>query len=562
VSGVAANTSSTATITTTQAGYVDGAAQVTATSLSAANTPTFGTPTATADGFTVQISNYDANFTYGGSATAGGTVTISNTGVVTVSGVAANTACTATITTTQAGYASGSATVTETSAPAATRPGRPTSVVATSGNSQLAVTWTAPAITGGSAITDYLVKYSSNGGLTWTNFVHPASTVPSITVTGLTNGTAYVIKVIAKNAVGISLPSANSAPATPLAAALTPTFGAKTRTATGFTVQIGNYNAAYSWTGTATASGSVAISGTGLVTVTGVALATSSTATITATRTGFARGSATVAATSLAAAWAYSTRGGSSSDINYYPKSASEFSNAVLQGYVTYNTPPTASPSGAGWFNKPDWSTSRGYYIYTTYASSSTDQTLLVANGGDDGHSVFVDDVFIAGGGFAVRAYSSIAFAAGVARKITVVGYNASGVSHVSFSITNAQRTSAVVLEKVPGISMTPLSQAAALTPTFGAKTRTATGFTVPITNYNAAYTWTGTATASGSVAISGTGLVTVTGVAARTKSTATIITSKSNTVSGTATVTATSLAAALTPTFGATTATATGFTV
>ncbi len=96
-----------------------------------------------------------------------------------------------------------------------TVPSKPTAVVAVRGNASLAVTWTAPASTGGSAITDYLLKYSSNGGSTWTNFVHPVSTVPSLTVTGLSNGTAYVIKVIAKNAVGISLPSANSAPVTP-----------------------------------------------------------------------------------------------------------------------------------------------------------------------------------------------------------------------------------------------------------------------------------------------------------------------------------------------------------
>ena len=99
----------------------------------------------------------------------------------------------------------------------ATVPGSPTSVVAVSRNASLAVTWLAPTSTGGSAITDYLVKYSSNGGSTWTNFVHPVSIVPSLTVTGLANGTAYVIKVIAKNAVGISLPSANSAPAKPAA---------------------------------------------------------------------------------------------------------------------------------------------------------------------------------------------------------------------------------------------------------------------------------------------------------------------------------------------------------
>ena len=96
-----------------------------------------------------------------------------------------------------------------------TVPSRPTSVVAVRGNASLAVTWTAPANTGGSVITDYLVKYSSNGGAAWTNFIHPVSIVPSLTVTGLTNGTAYVIKVIAVNAVGISLPSANSAPVTP-----------------------------------------------------------------------------------------------------------------------------------------------------------------------------------------------------------------------------------------------------------------------------------------------------------------------------------------------------------
>ena len=98
---------------------------------------------------------------------------------------------------------------------AATVPGKPTAVVAVSGNALLAVTWAAPMNTGGSPITDYLVKYSSNSGATWKNFIHPPLTASPLTVTGLTNDTSYVIKVIAKNAIGISLPSANSAPATP-----------------------------------------------------------------------------------------------------------------------------------------------------------------------------------------------------------------------------------------------------------------------------------------------------------------------------------------------------------
>ena len=105
----------------------------------------------------------------------------------------------------------------------ATVPGSPTGVVAVRGNASLAVTWTAPASTGGSAITDYLVKYSSNGGAKFTTFVRSASTVPSLTITGLTNGTPYVIKVIAKNVVGSSLASANSQPVTPATVPGSPT---------------------------------------------------------------------------------------------------------------------------------------------------------------------------------------------------------------------------------------------------------------------------------------------------------------------------------------------------
>ena len=102
----------------------------------------------------------------------------------------------------------------------ATVPSRPTAVVAVRGNASLAVSWATPASTGGSPITEYLVKYSSNNGATWTTFVRPASTATSVIVTSLTNGLPHVFKVIARNAVGISLPSANSLAVTP---ALPPT---------------------------------------------------------------------------------------------------------------------------------------------------------------------------------------------------------------------------------------------------------------------------------------------------------------------------------------------------
>jgi len=63
-----------------------------------------------------------------------------------------------------------------------------------------------------------LVKFSTNNGLTFTNFVHPVSAALSWVVTGLTNGTPYRFKVVAVNSSGISPPSALSTPAAPVLA--------------------------------------------------------------------------------------------------------------------------------------------------------------------------------------------------------------------------------------------------------------------------------------------------------------------------------------------------------
>lgn len=93
-----------------------------AISTSPALTPTFGTPTPTAGGYTVQVSNYSASYTWVGSATEGGTVAISETGLVTVTGVASATTSVATITTTRTGYTGGSATISGTSTSGGTTP--------------------------------------------------------------------------------------------------------------------------------------------------------------------------------------------------------------------------------------------------------------------------------------------------------------------------------------------------------------------------------------------------------------------------------------------------------
>ena len=95
-------------------------------------------------------------------------------------------------------------------------PGAPTSPVATAGNAQASVAFTAPSSNGGSVITGYTVT-SSPGSFTATGANSP------LTVTGLTNGTSYTFTVIATNAVGNSVASAASAAVAAVAPTPTPT---------------------------------------------------------------------------------------------------------------------------------------------------------------------------------------------------------------------------------------------------------------------------------------------------------------------------------------------------
>jgi hypothetical protein len=89
-----------------------------------------------------------------------------------------------------------------------TLPGAPTGVTTSAGNAQATVSFTPPASNGGSSITSYTVT-SSLGEITATGAGSP------ITVTGLTNGTAYAFTVTATNALGTGPASAPSDSVTP-----------------------------------------------------------------------------------------------------------------------------------------------------------------------------------------------------------------------------------------------------------------------------------------------------------------------------------------------------------
>lgn len=90
-----------------------------------------------------------------------------------------------------------------------TAPNAPTSVSATVGGSSSVVSFTASTDAGSSAITGYRVT-STPDGVTATGGASP------ITITGLTNGTAYTFTVAAQNAVGFSSESASSNSVTPV----------------------------------------------------------------------------------------------------------------------------------------------------------------------------------------------------------------------------------------------------------------------------------------------------------------------------------------------------------
>ena len=79
------------------------------------------------------------------------------------------------------------------------KPGAPTVLVAITGTDRTSVAFTVPASDGGSAITNY--EYSVDGGTTWVA-LNPVSTASPAVITGLREGTTYVVLLRALNSVG------------------------------------------------------------------------------------------------------------------------------------------------------------------------------------------------------------------------------------------------------------------------------------------------------------------------------------------------------------------------
>lgn len=143
------------------------------------------------------------------------TFTSSTSGVCTITGAGAltfTTGGTCTINADQAGNGTYQAAsqVSQTFSVNAVAPDAPGIGTATAGDTQATVSFSAPASSGGAALTGYTVS-ASPGGATGTGASAP------ITVTGLDNGTAYSFRVTASNSAGTGAASAASAAVTPKA---------------------------------------------------------------------------------------------------------------------------------------------------------------------------------------------------------------------------------------------------------------------------------------------------------------------------------------------------------
>jgi titin len=165
----------------------------------------------------------------------------------------------------------------------------PSALSGTSSNGSASLSWTAPANTGGSAITGYLVQQSTDGGLTWTTAVaNTGSTGTTATISGLTNGVNYEFRVAAITSAGAGAASsaAGVTPATVPTAPLSPA------------VVPGNGSAVVTWTAPSSNGGTpitgyqVEVSTDGGLTWTTAIADTASTAT-TATVTGLTNGQLT-----------------------------------------------------------------------------------------------------------------------------------------------------------------------------------------------------------------------------------------------------------------------------
>ncbi len=103
---------------------------------------------------------------------------------------------------------------------AAVRPGVPTAPCCITemlvGPQYVALRWGAPTSDGGSAVTNYVVEYTIDDGVSWTTWSEPTGNGTNRTITGLLDGVPHKFRISARNAIATGPPSDVSDAYTPL----------------------------------------------------------------------------------------------------------------------------------------------------------------------------------------------------------------------------------------------------------------------------------------------------------------------------------------------------------
>ena len=118
VTGLTPGALATVTVQTARTGYVEGSATTNGTALLSARTPAFSSPVATADGYMVNVTNWNGSWTWTPSVSSGTVTAGTGSGTtlpLTVTGLAASASAVITMATERTDYVTGTATVSGTS---------------------------------------------------------------------------------------------------------------------------------------------------------------------------------------------------------------------------------------------------------------------------------------------------------------------------------------------------------------------------------------------------------------------------------------------------------------
>jgi hypothetical protein len=156
-----------------------------------------------------------------------------------------------------------------------------------------------------------------------------------------------------------------------------------------------------------------------------------------------------------AGAWKYYEKaGGGNSDINFVPNQTAAAAGATFQSYI-HPDPALSAIIGGDGFNGNGVNSLQ---FFQTFIQSTVNQSITFTIIGDDGHSLFINDVFQNGGGFGSIIDVTLNMQAGQIYKLELAGNNGPSVWQFGIGQVNPNRNPAVhpllggTVESVPNL--------------------------------------------------------------------------------------------------------------